>query len=998
MTAMEKYTSERYIFDADRQDMLESMKMPFAIYQFINKRVVTIALSDGFLDMFGYTDHEQAYYDMDNDMYKDTHPDDVSRIANEAVRFATEGGKYEVIYRTRTRSGSGYKIVHAMGEHIYTETGARLAHVWYTDEGTYTENSSADATGLNRVLSDALHQESIINSSYYDALTGLPRMTYFFELAKEGKKTIEKADKLAVMLFLDLNGMKYYNSINGFSEGDNLLKDFARLLIKTFSNENCCHIGGDHFAVYTAYEGIEDKLHRLFADARLLNGGNSLPIRVGIYKSDLEAVSISTAIDRAKYACDELRDSYSSIFNYFKLEMRDNAQLKHYIVSNLDRAIEEKWIQVYYQPIARAINGKTCDAEALARWIDPVKGFLSPAHFIPYLESAGLLYKLDLYVLDQILEKINRFKELGYPIVPHSINLSRTDFDSCDIVEEIRKRVDAAGVSRSLITVEITESVIGRDFEYMKEQIARFRVLGFPVWMDDFGSGYSSLDVLQEIPFDLIKFDLSFMQRLDKGTNGKIILTEMMKLATSLGVDTVCEGVETKEQVTFLQEIGCSKLQGYYFSKPMPLDALLEQFGGGAGYDYENPEETEYYESIGRVNLYDLAFAANEMGAFRQNIFNTIPMCVLEISGDNVCFVRTNKAYREFMSRYFDIDLSDPSIPHYADPYGTGAYFMKMLRNCCNTESRAFFDEELHDGSVVHFFARKISVNPVTGMTAAAVAVLSVSESDFGATYAGIARALASDYHNLFYVDLNTERFIEYSLPEDRNELAMEQRGEDFFEKSFRDAEHLIFKDDKELFFKRFTKEKIVKALDEDGVFTMTYRMVDDGKPQYTSMKITRMPDGNHIIIGVNVVDYQMRQKQLEEDLKKERDTMLRVMALSDGYMSLFTIDPETGNYTEYSASEEFSSLGSAKQGDNFFSQAIIDSKKYFHPDDVEQFCESFTKENILGAIRENGRFSIHYRLMMGGDPRPVSLVIAPFVDNESIKWVAGIRDWHKRR
>ena len=125
-------------------------------------------------------------------------------------------------------------------------------------------------------------------------------------------------------------------------------------------------------------------------------------------------------------------------------------------------------------------------------------------------------------------------------MVPHSINLSRSDFDACDIVEEIRRRVDAAGVAHDRITIEITESVVGRDFGFMKGQIERFQKLGFPVWMDDFGTGYSSLDVLQSIPFDLIKFDMSFMQKLDEGDSGKIILTELMKLATSLGVDTVC--------------------------------------------------------------------------------------------------------------------------------------------------------------------------------------------------------------------------------------------------------------------------------------------------------------------------------------------------------------------------------------------------------------------------------------------------------------------------
>ena len=291
-----------------------------------------------------------------------------------------------------------------------------------------------------------------------------------------------------------------------------------------------------------------------------------------------------------------------------------------YIVNHLDQALSEHWIQVYYQPLVRALNGRVCDEEALSRWNDPEKGFLSPAEFIPALEEAGIIYKMDLYVLEQVLEKMHLMEKEGLVMVPHSVNLSRADFDACDIVEEIRSRVDAAQIPRNRITIEITESVIGSDFDYMKEQVERFRSLGFPVWMDDFGSGYSSLDVLQSIRFDLIKFDMSFMRKLDEGENGKIILTKLMEMATALGVDTVCEGVETEQQRQFLQEIGCSKLQGYYFCKPVPALEVIERNRKGIQIGFENPEESDYYETIGRMNLYDLGMiASEEKNAFRNS-------------------------------------------------------------------------------------------------------------------------------------------------------------------------------------------------------------------------------------------------------------------------------------------------------------------------------------------------------------------------------------------
>ena len=336
------------------------------------------------------------------------------------------------------------------------------------------------------------------------------------------------------------------------------------------------------------------------------------------------------ACDRAKIACDTLKSAYSSEFSYYDDTMKDAEDRQQFIIANLDKAIEEGWIKVYYQPIVRAVNGRVCDEEALARWIDPVKGFLSPGEFIPFLEEHRLIYKLDLYILECVLRKIHLLQDAGFHIVPQSINLSRSDFDTCDIVEEIRRRVDESGISRKMITIEITESIVGKDFEFMKAQINRFRELGFAVWMDDFGSGYSSLDVLQSLTFDLIKFDMRFLQNLHEGEKGKIILTELMKMATSLGLDTICEGVETQEQMQFLLETGCSKLQGYYFDKPIPVEKIIEKYEKGLQIGFEDPEQSQYYESIGRVNLHDLSAIAQESGKGLDNFYNTIPMAIIE--------------------------------------------------------------------------------------------------------------------------------------------------------------------------------------------------------------------------------------------------------------------------------------------------------------------------------------------------------------------------------
>ena len=559
------------LYPDDLRRALEESPQPAAVYQFSDHRFEALAVSDGFCKLFGYPDRQKAVHILDQNGYREVHPDDRERLSGAVLRFS-DGAELDVVYRTRAGLDSGYRVVHARGTHLHTGTDARVAHVWYMDEGMYVEGDKETGSMMTQALNRALHEESILNASRYDSLTGLPSLAWFFELYEARRTGTAREGQPAALLYLDLSGMKYYNDRNGFAEGDKLLKAFAELLIQTFGKENCCHISADRFAADAAEKGLEERLRKLFAEAAKMNNGNSLPVRVGIYSAGASDTSSSFAFDRAKIACDSIRHSDVSCFNRYTKEMNDAVRRRQYIITNIDRAVREKWIRAYYQPIVSAADEQVVHEEALARWIDPIEGFLPPSEFVPHLEDTGLNYKLDLCILDQAIEKIISRRNAGLSVVPQSVNLSRSDFETRDMAEEVRKRVDAAGIPHDMISVEITESIIGSDFDYINEQVKRFRENGFAVWMDDFGSGYSSLHVLQSIQFDLIKFDMRFTRNLDEGENGKIILTELMKLAGQLKLDTVCEGVETEEQVRFLQKIGCSKLQGYYFSQPRPYE------------------------------------------------------------------------------------------------------------------------------------------------------------------------------------------------------------------------------------------------------------------------------------------------------------------------------------------------------------------------------------------------------------------------------------------
>ena len=832
--------------------------------------------------------------------------------------------------------------------------------------------------------------------SAYDYLTGLPNMTYFFEIAKSGQEELMNKGEDPVLLYMDFSGMKFYNTRHGFSEGDKLLQAFAKIIAGIFGKLCCCRIGSDHFMVQTEETGLEDKIQKMLAECREMNDGRTLPLHVGVYIRQSESEQINIACDKARLACNALRGRYDVAVNYYSQDLNDEEEKKQYIIENIDRAIKENWIQVYYQAIIRVANDKVCDEEALSRWIDPDKGFMPPDAFIPALEESKLIYKLDLFVIDRVIEKIKKMEEVGMYMVPQSVNLSRYDFDSCDIVEEIRSRVDNAGIDRSLLNIEITESVIGSDFEFMKEQVERFQKLGFQVWMDDFGSGYSSLDVLQSIHFDLIKLDMRFMQQFDNGEEGKIILTELVKMAIGLGVETICEGVEKREQVEFLQEIGCTKAQGFIYSRPIPFSAILGMFESGKDIRVENPAETEYYTTLGRINLYDMSVLAGEGDDSLRRFFDTLPMAIIEVNGSKARYSRCNKSYRDFMMRIFGIAVTDQVLEPDGLPGGAGGVFLGAVLRCSKDGNRALVDEPVDERTTIHTFIRRVAINPVTGSAAVAVAVLAVMDEkrESGASFADITRALSSDYINLYYVDVETEEFIEYSPDAVHEDLTVERRGGDFFNVSAKDARLFIYKEDQDDFINSFTKDNVLKNIDDHGNYTITYRLMINDVPAYVSMKAVRMHyDKNHIIVGVSNVDAQMRQKEAMARLQAEETTYSRVNALTKGFICIYTIDPDTGRYVEYSSSGGYEGLGLTKEGEDLFAQAQIESLTYVFEEDVEKFQTHLTRERILEDIRKNGHFSLQYRMYLGGKPVYVNAQAALVEEKDGPKLILGINN-----
>ncbi|MDD6381107.1 MAG: EAL domain-containing protein [Lachnospiraceae bacterium] len=274
--------------------------------------------------------------------------------------------------------------------------------------------------------------------------------------------------------------------------------------------------------------------------------------------------------------------------------------LGQYVAENIDRALQNGWIQVYFQPVVRALTGKLSSVEALTRWIDPVRGVISPGVYIPVLEETKQIQKVDLFVIDHVAHMLREKSDNGEFVVPVSFNLSRVDFAETDPYKATEDCVAKYGINRKLLKVEITESTLISDPDKLHSMFGLFHDQGYDIWMDDFGSGYSTLNVLKDYSFDEIKIDMMFLRGLnDRGRN---IVASIVRMAKSLGIHTLTEGAETREQVDFLKKIGCEKIQGYFYGAPMPYDTLV-QHCADFGLVPESADEAYVYDAAGSIDF-----------------------------------------------------------------------------------------------------------------------------------------------------------------------------------------------------------------------------------------------------------------------------------------------------------------------------------------------------------------------------------------------------------
>ncbi len=443
-------------------------------------------------------------------------------------------------------------------------------------------------SNYNNTRSQAIKDERLENMNAYlsklsltDDLTGMHNMNYFHAEAKKVLDGTVKEPDEPVFLFMDIENFKSYNEKYGFHKGTELLKELAVLIEDIFNGSLTARYSDDHFVVLTSLESYRDKVKKLAKIVHDMQGDVQLSLKCGAYCPVKEDRDPDLACDRARFACNSIKKHYRETVRMYDEKLQSQFRQKQYIVNNIDLAIQSGYIKVYYQPVICVTDGCICGLEALARWEDPEYGLLPPSAFIDILEEYRQIYKLDKCIIEQVCRDHCAAAGRGMEFPPVSINLSRLDFELCDIVGFLCDMTGRYNISRNKLDIEITESALTNKQSQLQRSLADLRRNGFSIWLDDFGSGYSSLNVLKDFHFDVLKIDMKFLAGLGTNEKAGTILSTIITLTKQLNMYSLTEGVEHEEQFNYLSSLGCTKAQGYFFSKPVTLDDLNELISSG---------------------------------------------------------------------------------------------------------------------------------------------------------------------------------------------------------------------------------------------------------------------------------------------------------------------------------------------------------------------------------------------------------------------------------
>ncbi|WP_068607734.1 putative bifunctional diguanylate cyclase/phosphodiesterase [Paenibacillus swuensis] len=419
--------------------------------------------------------------------------------------------------------------------------------------------------------------------AHYDALTLLPNRFSFREKLAASISAKGKSDMELAIFFLDLDQFKYVNDTMGHSAGDFLLKTVAdRLKSCLPPGAMLARMGGDEFGLLmtgdsTAALAIAEEMVAALKTSLMVGGKEvftTSSIGIALYPDDgLDANTLMKNADTALYS---VKKEGRNNVRFYEHPASSHRFERVTMTTMLRHAVERKEFVVYYQPRVATASGKTICLEALVRWIHPQQGIIHPDEFIPLAEETGLIIPIGEQVLELACRQLKRWMDQGYPALGISVNLSPRQFSHTHLAETIRRVLRETGLSPSLLEFEVTETAAMQDVNQAIVILQQLKDMGLRIVIDDFGTGYSSLNYLKKFPIDGLKIDRSFISGIHDNSDDAAIVTAIILLAKTLGLQVTGEGVETAEQYGFLQSRQCDEAQGYYFGKPMPQHMLQE--------------------------------------------------------------------------------------------------------------------------------------------------------------------------------------------------------------------------------------------------------------------------------------------------------------------------------------------------------------------------------------------------------------------------------------
>ncbi|MDD3279750.1 MAG: EAL domain-containing protein [Lachnospiraceae bacterium] len=530
--------------------------------------------------------------------------------------------------------------------------------------GTYREYDIffCLVTDINEQIADEIKVQKahalLTYQATHDSLTGICNRENFYR--KVRILLDQNPKKSYVLARWNIERFKVINDLFGMETGDQILKEIAGLFQSIFHEVGAyARLEADHFALFYPEDYItpEELLKRSDEKFHEYQKNYSVMCSFGIYRIEDVQLEINKMCDRANLAYQTIRGNYIQRYAYYDEALRSAIIIEQEITGEMDRALREEEFEVFIQPIFGVLSNLPESGEALIRWRHPKKGMLSPGFFIPLFEKNGFITKLDYYVWEKTCAYIRRCFSEGSPIVPISVNVSRMNLYDPNLPEEISALTEKYQIPNSMLKLEITESAYMDNPQQLIETTKKLQERGFHILMDDFGSGYSSLNMLKELPVDILKIDIKFIDDLERSKRAGGVVTSIVRMARWLNMQIVAEGVETKSQLNFLRTIGCECVQGFYFAKPMPMKEFQQLL-----HDRKPAELQDDIVDILRSFDFDAIWTNPKMAL----LFNGIVqgMAFYEMDQCRLSLIRANDGFYEMLGEDAAQMQQEPAFAH----------------------------------------------------------------------------------------------------------------------------------------------------------------------------------------------------------------------------------------------------------------------------------------------------------------------------------------------